>query len=235
MLTITANTEALERFQTRLADYAAGSTRSASEVLDVKGRDLGIKLFKGFQAVRFGAGRKGIAMAELIARRNLGKGTKVRPSLQQEYRHQRGLINSTLRSVGQNLRRYSGTLDGWTAVAARREKLREERRHLWRDTVRREVAIRQASVGALAASFLWYRTRANSTVGTYYVRNRYSGRPPLGYIERLRTALRIVGVTPALAVVDRRHGIVSRALDQASREMLEWMMQRTLKAMGGAA
>lgn len=239
MFIVTASTAALQRFNTTLQKYIAGSSRTMDEVLEAKGRDLGIRLFKGFRGRQWGGDglKKNLAVAEMAARTASGKGTKVRSRLLELYRTARAATNSALRSIGQQLRndRFGGTLDQHATLAHRRDKIRQARARLWRTIVGREIAIRQSSIGALAASFLWFRSRKNSAQGKFYVRNRYNNRPPLGYVEKQPGLLRIVGMTEGLTMIDARYGIVARALNSSELEMRQWMLQRVLAGLGGSA
>jgi hypothetical protein len=242
MILVTAHTAALERFQTTLAKYIAGSSRTADEVLEVKGRDLGIKLFRAFRGRQWGGAglKRNLAKAELARRTALGQGTRVRSRLLDAYHAARAKANSVLRSIGQITRAdyFKGSIDQRLRLNNQRHAVRAARANLWRLFVGRETALRQKGIGALAASFLWFRSRKNNQQGRFYVRNKYSNRPPLGYVDKAPGSLRIVGQTPGLSTVDARYGIVSRALASSEIEMRDWMLQRTLKALnlvGGKA
>lgn len=236
MLLVTANTAALVRFQGTLQKYIAGSSRTVDEVLEVKGRDLGIKLFQGFRARQWGgtAGKK-IAAAELARRTALGQGTRVRSRLLEAYKGKRAEANTALRSIGQQNRRFAGSIGERLRLNTLKAGIRKARSNLWRATVGKEIGLRQSGIGALAASFLWFRSRKNNQQGRFYVRNRYSNRPPLGYVDKAPGMLRIVGQTEGLTTVDARYGIVAQALNASEREMSAWMLQRTLKALTGKA
>ena len=150
MLSFTANTELLQRFQNTLTKYIAGSSRTVDEILEAKGRDLGIKLFRGFRAHQWGGSGlvKNLAIAEQAARRAAGRGTRVRGRLLAEYESRRAAANSALRSVGQKRRRFGGTADEAFSLIRTRDAVRKARSNLWRLFVKRELNLRQRGIGA---------------------------------------------------------------------------------------
>lgn len=230
----------LASFNSTLARYIAATSKSVDEALEAKGRDLGIRLYRGFTAHRWGRGRgKNIALAEQAARRAQGRGTRVRPSLLAKYQSERAAFNSSLRSVGQRLRqaRTSGTLDQKSGALEDRALLRRLRSNLWRTIVGREISTRQSGIGVLAASFLWFRKRSSQAKGTYFVRNRAGN--PLGYVHRAAGLFQIVGQTEGLTQVDARYGIVRTALQGAEQDMLVYLNQKAIanlrSAFGGSA
>lgn len=227
-------------FNSTLARYIQATSKSVEDVLEAKGRDLGIRLYRGFSAHRWGRGSsRNLARAELAARRAKGQGTRVRPALLAIYKSERSAFNSSLRSVGQLLRkaRTSGTADQISGKFEERSLLRKLRSHLWRNIVGREVDTRQAGIGVLAASFLWFRKRSSQARGTYYQRNRTG--QPLGYVHRAAGLFQIVGQTAGLTQVDARYGIVRGALDGAEKDMLVYLDRKArsnlAKLFGGAA
>ena len=98
--------------------------------------------------------------------------------------------------------------------------------------VGKEVALRQAGIGMLAASFLWYRKRISQAKKTYYVPNR-TGKP-LGYVERGDGFLRIVGEAEGLDVVDARYSIVQAALARETADIAEYLTRKELELFGVA-
>ena len=196
----------LDAFNAVLSRYMDATSKLPDEVLEKKGRDLGIKLFQGFANHKFGGpGKKksGLAKAQLAARTASGEGTLVRSSLMREYFAKRTeLRDAASNSIGSIKRRIK----------------------LWQSFVGREVAIRQRGIGVLAASFLWFRTRTSQAKGTYYVKNK-SGKS-LGAVEKGDGFLRIIGFTEGLADVDARFGIVNRALAEARADMLAYVERK---------
>jgi len=181
-----------------LAAYALASRKNLDEVLEKKGRDLGIKLFQGYRARQWGgaARRAGIARSELVARTAAGRGTKIRESILRGFRAE--VVTAPKVRDAKSAR---------GKAAARRR-----RASIWQKYVGREIAARQRGIGVLAASFLWFRKRKASSGnrGIEYVRNR-TGRP-LGGVEKGADFLRIQGYTAGLGAVGARYGIIRRAL-----------------------
>ncbi|RME67490.1 MAG: hypothetical protein D6781_13095 [Verrucomicrobia bacterium] len=190
-----------DRLAAALRTYARVTGRDAQEVLDRKGRDLGIQLFRAFRSRQWGGhpratrGRT-LARLEADARARRGRGTVLRPSLQREYERE-------LRAA---------SVKGATG----RRRVRGRRLNLRQKYVGRELSLRGRGLGVLAASFLWFRRRASSARGVYYVRNR-TGRP-LGQVQRGRDFLRITatyrdarGRYPH-ALVSNRYGLVAGAV-----------------------
>lgn len=205
MISIRTETN-LAAFNVVLTRYMDATGKLPDEVLEKKGRDIGIKLFQGFSAHKFGGpGKKraGLARAELAARTAAGDGTKVRASLMKEYFAKRGQLRAESTGTLGNINR---------------------RVRLWQSIVGREIALRQRGIGVLAASFLWFRGRTSKARGTYYVRNK-TGRA-LGSVEKGNGFLRILGYTEGLAGVDVRYGIVSRALNEARADMLIYVERK---------
>jgi hypothetical protein len=194
-------------FNVVFSRYVQLTRRSLDDMLDKKGRDLGIRLYKGFAERKFGGPgkvKKGLALAELATRTKEGRGTLVRRSLLNEYLAARKELRRSIKKS--NLRNI------------------KQRVSLWQKYVGKEIAIRQKGIGALAASFLWFRARFSQVRGIYYVRNK-TGRP-LGYAEKGDGYLRIVGMTDGLEEVDARYGIVSTALTEAAADMLIYIERK---------
>lgn len=214
----------LARLNVGLGLYAKASGKSMDEVLEKKGRDLGIKLYQGFRAVRWGgnAGTQGniLAFAELRARTAAGRGTRVRASILAQMDASRQTLAQA--RVGLLRARALGPL----TVAQRRELRTNVRRraNLWRAAVGAEVRARGRGVGVLAVSFLWFRKRQSRERGTFFVRNR-TGRP-LGYVEKQPNSLRIVGLTPGLDVVGERYGVVSAAVNAVTADMIPYISRK---------
>jgi hypothetical protein len=196
----------LAAFNAVLTRYMDATGKLPDDVLDKKGRDLGIKLFQGFSDHKFGGpGKKksGLAKAQLAARTTSGEGTKVRASLLKEYFARRGQLRASAKSTLGNIKR---------------------RIRLWQSIVGREIALRQRGIGVLAASFLWFRGRSSQAKGTYYVRNKTGA--PLGSVEKGSGFLRILGFTEGLSSVDARYSIVIHALAEAREDMLAYVERK---------
>lgn len=221
----------LAQFNARFDRYAALNKRMPDELLEKKGRALGIALFKGFREHQFGGNprRRGIAAEELRNRSAQGRGIRVRPSILAKYRSERSKFNSALRSIGQRKRRASehGTLDDWSNARDERATMRDLRAQLWQRTVGAELKAREAGIGVLAASFLWFRKRSNNARGTFLVPNR-TGKP-LGYVERTENAFRIVGETEGLAATDAKHSVIVAAINSEMADLDAYIARKEME------
>lgn len=215
----------LDAFNAQLARYMELSKKLPNQILEKKGRDLGIKLFEGFREHQFGGNpkRKGIAAEELRQRSSQGRGIRVRPSLRKRYEQGREHLTYSVRSFGQGARR-SLLLSDYREAKREGRAARKRRSALWKKAVGMELAARESGIGVLAASFLWYRKRSNNSMGTFIVPNR-TGKP-LGYVERSENALRIVGETEGLAATDAKHQVVVGAINTATADMVEYVTRK---------
>lgn len=215
----------LASFNAQLARYMELSKKLPDQILEKKGRDLGIKLFEGFREHQFGGNpkRKGIAAEELRQRSSQGRGIRVRPSLRKRYEQGREYLTYSVRSFGQGARR-SLLLSDYREAKRDGRAARKRRSALWKKTVGMELAARESGIGVLAASFLWFRKRSNNAMGTFLVPNR-TGKP-LGYVERSENALRIVGETEGLAATDAKHQVVVGAINTATADMVEYVTRK---------
>jgi len=217
----------LARFNTVFARYLKKTSKLPEEALAKKGRDLGIQLFKEFVQHKWGGPGKhpGLAHGELSKRTEEGRGTKVRASLRAEYLSARGDLRKEAKSLKKAEASFAGTLDQWSANQGAADKNRAARVSLWQAFVGKEVAIRQRGIGALAAAFLWYRTRpATATRGKVVVRN--SSGKVFGFSDAGDGYFRIVSDAEGAALVDRRYGIVDSALQTLTVDMLEYFRTR---------
>lgn len=219
----------LDAFNAQLARYMQLSKKLPDEILEKKGRDLGIKLFEGFREHQFGGNpkRKGIAAEELRQRsargRAKGNGIRVRPSLRKRYEQGREHLTYSVRSSGQVARR-SLLLSDYREAKREGRAARKRRSALWQKAVGMELAARESGIGVLAASFLWYRKRSNNARGTFMMPNR-TGKP-LGYVERTENAMRIVGETPGLGTVDAKYSVVVGAINTATADMVDYITRK---------
>lgn len=225
--------------------YAVLARKTTDEVLDQKGRDLGIRLFQGFRAQRWGGStaQKGrdLALAELKQRTLAGKGTTVRPSLLRRYEEKRRELAGNLSGIFDAAQSRAGsarvTLRDFSRRERRqRDRIRGKRANLWRATIGREIRARARGIGVLGASFLWFRKRF-SKGQINFARNR-SG-VTLGYVERDAAALRIVGLREGLDVIDARADVVAGALAGALADINTYLDRYTAAFVaaerGGAA
>lgn len=215
----------LASFNAQLARYMELSKKLPNQILEKKGRDLGIKLFEGFREHQFGGNpkRKGIAAEELRQRSSQGRGIRVRPSLRKRYEQGREYLTYSVRSFGQAARR-SLLLSDYREAKREGRAARKRRSALWKKTVGMELAARESGIGVLAASFLWFRKRSNNSMGTFLVPNR-TGKP-LGYVERTENAMRIVGETEGLAATDAKYHVVAGAINTATADMVDYITRK---------
>ena len=215
----------LASFNAQLARYMELSKKLPNQILEKKGRDLGIKLFEGFREHQFGGNpkRKGIAAEELRQRSSQGRGIRVRPSLRKRYEQGREHLTYSVRSFGQAARR-SLLLSDYREAKREGRAARKRRSALWKKTVGMELAARESGIGVLAASFLWYRKRSNNSMGTFLVPSR-TGKP-LGYVERSEGAMRIVGETEGLAATDAKYQVVAGAINTATADMVDYITRK---------
>lgn len=251
MLTVSVTTSpdsaALQRWAHVFRAYAARNKRDVAELIAKKGRDLGIRLYRGFKEVQFGGDpkKRGLAMAELEARSRVGRGTRVRESLMRRYRSARKDLGFSVRSFGQAARYADNKAD---RAEARRDAraARKRRTALWQKIIGAEVALRQSGIGVLAASFLMFRNAKRWSVsqGKYVglrvreVTPNRTGRP-LGSVQVTDDSIEIASYAAGIGIVEQRYGISSRALDESSIDMLEYLRDRNalhlLEALNGKA
>lgn len=220
-------------FQRMFQRYTELNSRAPEELMEKKGRALGIKLFEGFREHQFGGNpkRKGIAAEELRQRSSQGRGIRVRPSLRKRYEQGREHLTYSVRSFGQVARR-SLLLSDYMEAKRDGRAARKRRSALWKKAVGMELAARESGIGMLAASFLWYRKRQSQAKGTFTVPNR-TGKP-LGYVDRGEGFLRIVSEADGIDVVDARYGIVQAALQRETADMAEYITKKEREIFGVA-
>jgi hypothetical protein len=213
MIAVTASID-LQRFNSVFARYMDATSKLPDEVLEKKGRDLGIQLFNQFKARKWGGKGKhpGIAKAGLLARTKAGKGTKVRASLMEEYLSARTALRS-------NLAQFVGPKNAKGQLKDIKKKV-----SLWQSFVGKETGLRQHGIGVLAASFLWFRSRSSNARGRYYTANR--GGLHLGFAEKGDGFFRVVSDTDGAAKVDSKYGLVDSAVATLTVDMLDYFKKR---------
>jgi len=202
----------MARLNQGLRLYAQLARKTMDEVLDKKGRDLGIQLYRGFRAVRWKG--KSIAYREFRRRVKSGQGTRVRTrEISEKWKSK---IPLTQNVTKRGIRRGRVATDTYPTSP-------------WQRAVAQELLRRQAGQGALAASFLWMRRRSSQARGVVYVRNK-TGRP-IGYAERGAEHFRIVSLQPGADIIDRRYGIVARAAAAVTADMAPYIARKQQEAM----
>ena len=232
--------EAFARWSEVFRRYLATTSKRADEVIRKKGRDLGIRLYKGFEQHKWGGPGKhpGLAVSEQQKRRAAGEGTQVRDRLLEIYRESRKALDFDVRSAGQQLRRAneSGTLDDWSAATALRSRKRALRDALWQKIVKAELGVRQSSIGFQAAAFLMFRKRGGELVSAA-MQNRKG--EEIGAVRVGEASLEIESRVPHTAETAAENRIVDDALAESAADMLEYLRAKELAALaagvGGVA
>jgi hypothetical protein len=195
--TLNIDASALTRLNQKLGEYAAINKRlTVPEIMEKKGTDLRIQLWKLFWAFRFGGSggkKRGIAWLELKRRSKAGRGTFVR-----------------LRSLAGRW----GSPPGQTAGGKQKPRpLSEWQKLVWQETTRR-----QTGIGVLGVSFLSKRFR-NNKAGRYLVENVSKTLGTLVQIEKDETSFTISGFTPGMVEVANKYGIANRALAAVEEDL----------------
>jgi hypothetical protein len=228
----------LDRLMRGLLEYQRTRSKLTwQEVLEKKGRDLGIKLSEATKDRQWGGsgGGKGIAEAEMRARARGGRGTLLRKSLADEYAARAAAAKSAAGRVlgGSHMNRISTrgmTKEAQRQIAAiRKAESRRFNGRLRQEFVGKEVGLRQRGIGVLAVGWLWYR-RKKTRAGTTFVLNR-TGRK-LGYVHIGENTLRMVNVQAGIGEVVERYGIVRKGVNTVLRDMDVYMAQKQGRAIG---
>ena len=219
----------LQQVNDVLTEYVKLSKRTPDEVLEKKGRDLNIKIFQGFWALRFKSARShrkkgavfsGPAFDEAAAR---GWRVKVRPGLELDGSYR--LARAKTRGGPKTTR--NGLNNRALLVA-------------------QELATRQRGGGLLGVSFLQRRWRrgirtANGMTGSYLVQNRSGKLGLLSSVQKGQVGpdghfLRITNRAPGVAIVDQNKRIIANALEAVRGDTLTYidrknreLAQRTLR------
>lgn len=215
MITTDADRE-LGRLIRNLQDYTLVSKYTFSEVLEKKGNDLRIQLFKLFWDQKFGGPGKrkaDVAFRELARRTRAGLGTLVRKLF----------LDS---EVGTPPER-----------SASGRKL-----SLWQKLVWQEVQRRAHGMGLIAIGLLSkrYRTRAKRDSAGKIVRdasglamterwtdvNRSRQLGELVQITKTEDSYSIRGMTPGMGDVAQRYGIYARAMAKVSEDMEPYLARK---------
>lgn len=207
----------LQQVNDVLTEYVKLSKRTPDEVLEKKGRDLNIKIFQGFWALRFKSARShrrkgavfsGPAFDEAAAR---GWRVKVRPGLQ---------LSSDYRLARAKTTGGKGKRSGLNNRAL---------------LVAQELAMRQRGGGLLGVSFLQHRWRRGKRTekgptGSYLVQNRSGALGLLSAVRKGVTAdgafLTITNQAPGVAIVDKNRRIIRNALDAVRSDTLIYIARK---------
>lgn len=198
---MSVDASALERLGQNLRDYALVSKLTISEILEKKGNDLRIQLFRGFWDHKMGGkgGKKrGIAFRELARRTKAGIGTFVRLKFLDEK-----------------------WLAGMPEVTKSGKPL-----SLWQKLVYQETQRRDAGVGILGVSFLSRRFRQNKDRGQYLVTNNSPTLGSLVTITKTEDSYTVRGMTPGMSKIADRYGIKEAALNKVSDDMEPYLARK---------
>jgi hypothetical protein len=199
---------ALTRLGKKLVDYYHVLKRlTLSEIIEKKGNDLRIQLYRLFAEERFGgkSGRKsGIAWRELKRRSKAGIGTMVR---------EKSLNNR------------------WGAPPALTQgtKQKAHKLSLWQQLVWQETTRRQRGIGVLGVSFLSNRFRYNKQ-GKYLVENKSRTLGTLVQIKKDDTSYTITGFTPGMVEVANRYNIADRAIAEVEKDLDKYLDRKLMEA-----
>lgn len=206
------NKRQLDLLQNSLAQYTIASGKSKTEVLDKKGNDLRIQLYRGFKEAKWKGG-KDIAWREARRRHRSGKGTIVRSNFLDDkygsppkFQRRKGYRSKSLRKT----------------VALVPLNMRQQL--VWQELVRRSRGI-----GVLAASWLFLRYRYNKTEGRFLVRNKSKTLGTLTLADRTPDSLRLIGFTPGMVEVSNRYGIADRAVREVNQDMEPYIRRKQLQ------
>jgi hypothetical protein len=222
-------TDNLTELNATLNDYAKTQSKlTTGEVLEKKGRDLTIKIWEGFWAIRQKVSADLRDPEALVFRgpmftaaRRRGWATKVRDNvLSGPY--------ADLYATGQA----SKILRGGKAFKTDGRPL--NKRAL---LVAQELAMRQRGVGLLGVSFLQFRWRhrAPAKGGSYLVKNVSRKLGTLSQVEQTVTetggSFHLINLTPGVMTVDNQLGIIAGAMRAARADMLAYLVRKQADAL----
>lgn len=216
--------EDLQALNAELALYMEVSKKTAAEVLEKKGRDLGIQLWRGFWELRTKGGKAAFSGPMFKAAEKRGWRTKLRSQVIED-------------------EPYLGIWQARRQVKARRDKAgdlvasgkRRSRRGL---LVAQELARRQRGAGLLGASFLAFRKRNDKTAanGWRLVENRSR---KLGLLSRVTSGedadgnafFRIQNFTPGVDTVGEKNSIFAKAIGAVRADMATYLVRKQMTAL----
>jgi hypothetical protein len=232
----------LEAFSRAFGEYLAWTSKAPQEALERKVKNLGIRLYQGFTAHRFGGvpRRRGVALSELRSRTDGHRGTTVRPELLAQYEVQRTALlaqRTELRAERRTLLgSYRGKGQALAFVAASIDLAKNALRRVgaWQAIVGKEVALRQSGIGELGAAFLWFRSRGKGENQRFVL--NHSGRP-IGSVSVDDGQAMIVGDVAGIGTVAERYDIVAKAISDETDDTLRWIAEQqdlaAQRIMGG--
>lgn len=167
--------------------------KTTDEILNAKGADLRIQLFKGFFGQRWKKGAKGgfRLLKSLVAQ---GRGILVR---------------------------LMTLVSPWDGKVPQTDK-KGRALNLYQKLVAQEILRRQSGVGVLGASFLGKRWAFKNNE-RFLIVNKTRGFGTAVTFEKKDDAFIITGFTPGLARVASKYGLLNRALNKVSLDIEKYL------------
>lgn len=186
----------LMRLTRNLREYIKVNKRSEDELLNKKGNDLRIQLYRGFWAQRWKA-KKGGGFRLLKALVASGKGFLVRKMQ---------------------------LVEPWASQVPQTDK-KGRALNEYQKLVAQEATRRQAGAGVLGVSFLRKRW-AYKKEARYLTENRTRGFGKAVTFEKRDGEFIITGFTPGLARVAQKYGIISGAIQRMSTDIESYLAKK---------
>lgn len=212
-------THDLGRLNEELALYLKLSKLSVQEVVDKKGRDLGIKLFKGFWRLRTKGSANPFAGPMFTLAKARGWRTRVRTRAIEVEPY------LSIQKQGFFMRRVM------RKGVEKDVKSRRSRRGL---AVAQELSRRQHGAGLLGVSFLQRRWRSRSN-GRYLAVNKSKKLGMLSTVESGPSAdgafYRIVNYTPGIDTVGGGRGLFATAIREVRQDTAVYLVRKQMQAL----
>ena len=213
--------EDIGKLNEELALYMELSKKTAQEVVDKKGLDLNIKLFRGFWALRTKGGRnawKGPMFDQAAAR---GWRTKLRKRVVEDEPY---LSIYQFGYFSRRVKRKKG-------MGTQTDKHRSRRGLL----VAQELARRQRGAGLLGITFLQRRWRSSQAKGRYFATNKSRGLGTLSMIEsgplEDGAFFRVRVFTPGIDTVGEGRGIFATAIRQVREDTAIYLVRKQMESL----
>lgn len=185
------------RIQRNLQAYAkVRHKKSVDEILNQKGNDLRIQLFRGFFAQRW---KKGRGSASRLLETLLAQG--------------RGILVRLMQLVPK-----------WAGKIPQTDK-RGRALNLYQKLVAQEIARRQSGIGVLGVSFLRKRWRFKDNA-RFLATNVTRGFGKAVTFEKQDDAFIITGFTPGLARVAAKYGVLTNAFRVVSQDIEKYLERK---------
>jgi hypothetical protein len=194
----TADLSDLRRLQRNLKAYVqVRKKKTTDEILNQKGNDLRIRLFRGFFAQRWKKGAKGGGFKLLKSLVAQGKGVLVR----------------LMQLVPQ-----------WAGAVPQQDK-NGRALSLHQKLVAQEMLRRQSGVGVLGVSFLRKRWAIKNNE-RFLITNKTKGFGKAVTFEKRADSFIISGFTPGLARVAAKYGVLLTAIRAMSRDIEKYLRRK---------